>query len=189
PAILTVTSAPVPLSAAQLQNQNVQVGQAASFTTAASFGIAPYHYRWQRSAVAGGAITVDVAGAADSPSYSFTPTDTSLNGFQFACTVADSGGGTAFSGAALLTVTNPAAPPPVINTQPSAQTVTAPASAVFTVNASGSQLSYQWLRSQDRGATWAPAPVSGAYGPSYTTPATTPADDGSLFLCVLTNTV
>jgi formylglycine-generating enzyme required for sulfatase activity len=82
----------------------------------------------------------------------------------------DSGGGT----------------PPTISTQPSNQTVTAGQTATFTVTATGTvPLWCQWQKSTDGGITW--NEVLGATAASYTTPATTLADSGEVFRCVVTN--
>src|SRR2546421_4782411 len=68
-------------------------------------------------------------------------------------------------------------PPPVapsIMTQPAGQTVTVGQTATFMVVATGTApLSYQW---QKNGTA-----ISGATSASYTTPATTSADNGALF--------
>src|SRR5262249_59946236 len=63
---------------------------------------------------------------------------------------------------------------PAITTQPVSQTVTAGATATFSVVASGTApLSYQW---QKNGSN-----ISGATSASYTTPATTGAGSGGTF--------
>src|ERR1700675_799007 len=63
---------------------------------------------------------------------------------------------------------------PTILTQPSAQTVNAGQSAAFTAVANGTApLSYQWHKNGSN--------ISGATAPSYTSPATTTADNGSTF--------
>lgn len=70
--------------------------------------------------------------------------------------------------------------PPVITAHPANQSAADGSTATFTVAASGSGLSYQWqLNGLD---------ISGATADSYTTPTLTPADDGSNFRCVVTNT-
>ena len=75
---------------------------------------------------------------------------------------------------------SPTAAPPSITTQPSNQTVTAGQTATFTVTATGTApLSYQW---QKNGAN-----IAGATSSSYTTPATTASDSGSMFRVVVTN--
>src|SRR2546430_11800661 len=76
-------------------------------------------------------------------------------------------------------------PPPVapsITTQPMNQTVTAGQTATFMVVATGTApLSYQW---QKNGTA-----ISGATSASYTTPATTSADNGALFRVMISNSV
>lgn len=78
-------------------------------------------------------------------------------------------------------------PGPTINTQPSNQTVTAGATATFTVAATasgGGALSYQWQRNS--------VDISGATSASYTTPATTVtggvANNGDAYRCNVTET-
>jgi len=70
---------------------------------------------------------------------------------------------------------------PVITTQPANQAVTVGQPAAFSVAASGTApLSYKW---QKNGAD-----ISGAISASYTTPATTQADDGATFRAIVSNT-
>jgi hypothetical protein len=67
-----------------------------------------------------------------------------------------------------------------ISTQPASQTVAAGQTATFIVAATGAPpLTYQW---QKNGAA-----ISGATSASYTTPATTSADNGAQFVVVVTN--
>ncbi len=69
---------------------------------------------------------------------------------------------------------------PSINAQPESQTVTAGQAATFTVIATGTApLSYQWQKSGTA--------ISGATAASYTTPATTTANNGTKFQVVITN--
>lgn len=71
---------------------------------------------------------------------------------------------------------------PTITSQPSSQTVATGQMATFTVTAAGNPApTYQWQNA----ATG--ANISGATSASYTTPATTPADNGSKFQVVVTN--
>lgn len=85
---------------------------------------------------------------------------------------------TACGGTADVNDVAPTPPPvpsaaPVIVTPPLAQSVTAGVSATFTVSATGDALSYQWQRGD--------AAINAATAASYTTPATTLADNGSSF--------
>jgi O-glycosyl hydrolase len=74
----------------------------------------------------------------------------------------------------------PTATPPTITTQPASKSVTAGATATFTVAASGTApFTYQWTKNG--------AAISGATAASYTTPATTTADSGSVFAVKVTN--
>jgi len=69
---------------------------------------------------------------------------------------------------------------PTILSQPRSQSVMAGQTGTFSVEASGpGPLSYQWMRNG--------APVSGATGASYTTPATVVADDGTTFAVMVAN--
>ncbi len=79
------------------------------------------------------------------------------------------------------TAETPPATPPTISAQPSAVTVTAGATGTFSVTATGDgPVTYQWQRDG--------ANISGATAASYSTAATTVADNGALFRVVVTNT-
>jgi len=66
--------------------------------------------------------------------------------------------------------------------QPANQTVNVGQAATFTVVATGAPpLSYQWQKNQVN--------IAGATSPSYTTPATTSADNGTSFRVIVTNPV
>jgi hypothetical protein len=87
--------------------------------------------------------------------------------------------GSVTSTGATLTV-YPTQAPPTIVTQPLSQTVTVGQTATFSVVANGATpLTYQWEKTG--------VAISGATAPSYTTPPTTSADNGSVFLVVVTN--
>jgi len=87
--------------------------------------------------------------------------------------------GSVTSNNATLTV-NPPPTPPSITTQPADNTVTAGQTAKFTVTATGATpLKHQWMKN------W--VNISGATNASYTTPATTTADNGALFAVVVSN--
>jgi len=169
-ATLTVTAAAVaPSITTEPASQTVTVGQTATFTVVAT-GTAPLSYRWMKNGTA-------VSGATSS-GYTTPATTSADNGAQFTVTVSNTEG-SATSSAATLTV-SAAAVAPSITTQPVSQTVTAGQTATFTVVAAGTPpLSYRWMK---RGTT-----ILGATSSSYTTPATTSADNGSQFTVVVSN--
>ncbi|HEY3270084.1 MAG TPA: immunoglobulin domain-containing protein [Geothrix sp.] len=156
-----------PAISVQPANQTVLEGATASFTVTAA-GTAPLTYQWKKG---GTAIT-----GATSASYTTPATVLADTGSSFTVTVSNAAGSVT-SNAATLTV-NPA--PPTITTQPANVTVTAGATATFTVAATGSgTLSYQWKK----GGT----AITGATSASYTTPATVLADNGASFTVTVTN--
>jgi len=78
------------------------------------------------------------------------------------------------------TVAGPKGAVPSIIAQPANQAVTAGQPATFTVVATGTApLSYQWQKNATA--------ISGATSASYTTPATTSADNGATFVVVVSN--
>src|SRR5216110_1189033 len=151
-------------------SQTVTAGQMATFTVVAT-GTAPLSYQWRKSGTA-------ISGAT-SPTYTTPATTSADNGSQFTVVVSNTAGSVT-SNTATLTV-SAAAVAPSITTQPVSQTVTAGQMATFTVVATGTApLSYQWRKSGTA--------ISGATSPTYTTPATTSADNGAQFTVVVSNT-
>src|SRR5437879_3808275 len=150
-------------------SQTVTTGQTATFTVVAA-GTAPLSYQWRKSGTA-------ISGATAS-TYTTPATTSADNGSHFTVVVSNTAGSVT-SNAATLTV-SAAAAAPSITTQPASQTVTVGQTATFTVVAAGTApLSYQWRK----GGT----AILGAASSSYTTPATTSADNGSQFTVVVSN--
>jgi hypothetical protein len=133
-ATLTVNPALVPPSiTTPPASATVNAPAAASFSVVAS-GSAPISYQWRRNGVN--------IGGATSATYVLTPTADTDNGASFDVVVTN-GAGSVTSAAATLTV-NVA---PSITTAPANVTVSAPATASFSVVASGTApLTYQWRR-------------------------------------------
>ncbi len=148
-------------------DQAVPAGMPAVFS-AQAIGSGAVSYQWKRNGS-------DIAGATQT-SY-FLVTTLADNGARFSVTVSNAFG-SATSNEATLTVGAPAAPQ--ILRQPADQQVQVGATATFSVDAAafGQTLTYQWRRNG--------TPIGGATGSSYTTPATTLADDGTLFSVVVT---
>ena len=147
----------------------VTAGQSATFSVSAS-GTAPISYQWRRN-------TANINGAT-AASYTIPATTTADSGSKFDVVVKNSAGSIT-SSQATLTV-NAATVAPTITTQPLNQSVTAGQTATFSVVVSGTApLSYQWRKKT--------ANINGATASSYTTPATTSADNSAKFDVVVSN--
>jgi hypothetical protein len=155
----------------QPASQTVTAGQTATFSVMAS-GTAPISYQWRKdSASISGAIAA---------SYTTPVTTVADNAAKFDVVVSNRAGSMT-SAPATLTV-NPAPVGPSITTQPANQTVTAGQMATFSVVATGTApISYQWRRNSTN--------ISGATSASYTTPATTSADNTAKFDVMVSNSV
>jgi hypothetical protein len=168
-ATLTVNGPPSITS--QPANQTVTVGQTATFSVTA-VGTAPLSYQWQKN-------QVNIAGAT-SASFTTPATTSADNGTSYRVIVTNPVSSVT-SNAATLTV-NAAGGAPSITTQPANQTVNVGQTATFSVTATGTApLSYQWQKNQ--------ANISGATSASFTTPATTLADNGTSFRVIVSNPV
>ena len=155
-----------PAITTQPLSKTVTAGQTAPFSVTAS-GTAPLTYHWKKNGSA-------IAGAT-AASYTTPATTASDSGSLFTVVVSNSAGSVT-SSAATLTVVSP----PRITTQPQSLTVTAGQTASFSVVATGTApLTFQWRRNG--------VAITGATGASYTTPATTLGDSGSVFDVVLVN--
>jgi YD repeat-containing protein len=99
--------------------------------------------------------------------------------------------GGSYSGMQLLSVSIVNLAPnesPTFGTQPSNQTVTAPATATFSADASGTP-TYQWQVSTNSGSTWANVTTgTGGTTANYTTPITSLAMNGRWYRVVAHNT-
>ncbi len=122
----TITTHPV--------DQIIKVGETASFSVDAT-GTAPFTYQWKKGAAAitgatNATLTISDAQTSDSGSYTVEISNSA---------------GTVTSNPANLTVNAPP-PPPVITTQPTAQSVNVGDSVTLSVVATGSNLTYQWKK-------------------------------------------
>ena len=149
--------------------QSVVAGSVASFSVSAS-GTSPFGYQWKKNGI-------DIPGATSS-TYSIAATALADNNAVFSVVVTNSAG-TVTSSSARLTVA-PAAVAPTITTQPAAQSITAGATATFSVTATGTgTLIYQWKK----GGT----DIPGANSNTYTTPATFIGDNNAVFTVLVSN--
>ena len=175
-ATLTVSAASgvpgAPVIGTQPANQSVVAGKTATFTVTAtgSDGGGPLTYQWQKNGT-------DISGATTS-TYTTQATAIGDSGAKYSVVVIN-GTGFVISNQATLTVTA-AAGAPAITTQPAAQTVTEGQTATFSVTATGTApLTYQWKKDG--------TVIAGATSSTYTTPATSSADNAAVFTVVVSN--
>jgi uncharacterized protein (UPF0548 family) len=167
-ATLTVDAAPSkPAITTQPANVTVTVGQTATFTVAAT-GTEPLTYQWTKNGTNVGT---------SSATYTTAATALTDNGAKIQVTVSNAEG-SAPSSVATLTV-NAATAKPSITTQPANVTVTVGQTATFTVAATGTApLTYQWTKSGMN---------VGTNSATYTTAATTSADNGAQIQVTVSN--
>jgi hypothetical protein len=124
-------------------------------------------YQWRENGA-------DIPGATNS-SYTTPATVVADDGSLFSVVVSNDAGSVTSDNATLRVRT-----PPTITTQPADRTVTAGQTARFSVVATGTPpLRFQWTKNGVN--------ITGATNASYTTPPTTPADNGALFGVTVTN--
>jgi hypothetical protein len=183
-ATLTVTVVIIaPAITVQPADQTVTEPAVATFNITAT-GSAPLTYQWQR--LSGGAFA-NIAGATSATFATAATVRANDNNAQFRVLVTNSAG-TATSNGATLTV-NPAPVSPAFTTQPADITVTAPATASFTVAATGTPApTLQWQTSSDGGGTWSNVSAgTGATTTTYTTEATSTPISGRRYRAIATN--
>jgi VCBS repeat-containing protein len=164
-------SASGPTITSQPANQSVTIGQSATFSVSAT-GTDPLSYQWKKN-------NSNISGAT-AATYTTPSASSSDSGAVFTATITDAVGSVTSAPATLTVTATPLAP--TITSQPANRSVTAGQSATFSVTVSGtSPLSYQWRKNG--------AVISGATGVSYTTPATTSADNGAQFSVIVLNAV
>ena len=179
----TAPGLPVATITAQPTDQTVVSGTTATFTVAASNATG---YQWQISTNSGSSFS-DIS-SATAASYSTGVTALSDSGTQYRVIVSGAGNSVT-SSAVTLSVTS-AANGPAITVQPISKRVTAPASASFSVTATGTSLAYQWQRCMDAlipCVSWGDIP--GETLATYSTGTSDTEMDGDRYRVVVTNNV
>lgn len=177
PAVLTVFPAatmnlapvgPV-LIGGRPQSQTVVAGESATFS-ATAIGTEPISYQWNQNGTS-------ISGAT-SATYTTLPTTSADDGVTFTVTVTNSVNSLTSSPATLTVTSGPVAP--TITGQPQNVTVNQGNTGYFSVSATGTApLSYQWSKNG--------TPITDATDPTYTTVATTAADNNAQFTVTVTN--
>jgi hypothetical protein len=180
PATLTVTSLLPPiLTSTKPSDTTISEGATATFSvvaTAANTG-GTLTYQWQKDS---GATLKKILSGATGSSYAIPyKTSSADNGSIFRCIVTEtvsSASSFATSRDAKLTIKDTL---PRIVTQPANQTVTEGATATFTIAATGSHLTYLWMKNADT--------IKTATAATYTTAATQMTDSNATIKCLITN--
>lgn len=178
---LTVTAAPVAPSITVAPASAVVTAPAGATFNVTATGTA-LAYQWQRS-TDGGASWAGIAGA-NAAGYGTGATTVAMNGEAYRVVVANAIGSVT-SAAATLTV-HPAPAAPTITTQPGSQSVTAGATASFTVAVAGTPTpALQWQRAAQGALGF--TDIAGATATTYDTGATSLSQNGDRYRAVATN--
>ena len=157
-----------PTISAPAENQSVVKGDAATFIVLATGSALTY--QWKKNGT-------DISGATSS-NYTTPATSSADNGAVFSVSVRNGAG--SVSSTATLTVSDVAVAP-TISIQPADQTAITGQTVTFQVNAGGTSINYQWKKNGVN--------ITGATFSSYTTPATSSADNGAAYSVSVSNSV
>ena len=170
--------AATPAITSQPSDVTVTSQSTASFSVAAT-GAPTLKYQWMKQAPGATAFTA-ITGATSS-TYTTGANAAANNGTKYQCVVRNNFGSVT-SAPALLTVNVL----PVITKQPSAVTVNAPLTASFTITATGTPApTYQWMQQLPGESDF--SAISGAKSAKYITAATSIANNGTKYQCIVTN--
>ena len=163
----------------QPKNQEVEEGKTASFTVEASGN--GLSYQWQASNNGGRTWVNSGLGGNKTPTLKVVA-DRGRDRYCFRCVITDERGKSVTSTEVILRVTEGIK----ITSQPKNQEVEEGKTASFTVEASGSGLSYQWQASNNEGKSWVNSGLSGNKTASLTVMADK-GRNGYCFRCVITD--
>ena len=155
--IASLTVNGLPAITNQPASSTICDGSSAGFTVAATG--AGLNYQWQVNSGSGwnNLSNAGIYSGASTNALVLTGATTSANGFQYRCVVSGTCTPSVISNAVSLTVNTP----PVITSQPSAQTICEGLNHTFSIAATGSSLTYQWQ--VNSGSGWANLTNAGVY--------------------------
>ena len=164
---------------AQPINAGGPIGSSVTFTMGATGeGLT---YQWQYSS--NGGETWTNSGMTGAKTNSLTVmVNAGRDGQMYRCVVTDDSGSSVATNAVVLRVGNA----PVIVSQPQSYTGAAGTTAVFAVEATGDDLTYQWQYSGNGGETWINSSTTGAKTASISISALA-YRNGQMYRCVITN--
>ena len=164
---------------AQPMNAGGPIGSTAIFTMGATGeGLT---YQWQYS-IDGGETWTNSGMAGANTNTLQVPVTAARDGQLYHCVVTDDSGSSATTSAVVLRVGNA----PVIVSQPQSCTGAVGTTAVFTVEATGDDLTYQWQYSNNGGETWVNSSATGAKTGSISVAALA-YRNGQMYRCIITN--
>ena len=175
---VTVAQKLIPTVTAQPANQTAASGTKATFTVGASGTGLTYQWQWKGTTSTSQWANTNLSGF-NTENLTVNATST-VNGRQYRCIVTGANGESVTSEAATLTLLE-------ITAQPEAQTAASGAKATFTVEASGSGLTYQWQYSANGGSTWSNTTLSG-YNTATLAVTASSAVNGRQYRCIVTGT-
>jgi hypothetical protein len=190
PATLTVNTTPAIIS--QPTNSTICEGQGTSFSVNASgTGLS---YQWE---VNNGSNWTNITNGGSNPTYSNSNSSTlslsntvyANNSYSYKCKITGTCGPLVTSNSAQLTINTS----PVISNHPSNSSICAGLNTSFSVNATGTNLGYQWQVNQGSGWTNISSSGSNPVYSNYTTntlglSSTVASNNGYLYRCVISGT-
>ena len=170
----------------QPANQTVAAGAEAVFTVEATGTELTYQWQAKSATASGWNSSSGNNGSGKTASLSLTAKNWQ-DGYMFRCKITDDSGNVAYTETATLTIGVPAAAIEITK-QPANQTVPAGTEAVFTVEATGTELTYQWQAKSATASGWNSS--SGNNGSGKTASLSLTAknwQDGYMFRCQITD--
>ena len=170
----------------QPANQTVAAGTEAVFTVEATGTELTYQWQAKSATASGWNSSSGNNGSGKTASLSLTAKNWQ-DGYMFRCQITDGSGNVAYSETATLTIGVPAAAIEITK-QPANQTVAAGAEAVFTVEATGTDLTYQWQAKSATASGWNSSSGNNGSGKTVSLSLTAKNwQDGYMFRCKITD--
>lgn len=187
--VVTMTIYSSPSVSTQPVNQTICEGANTSFAVSANgTGLT---YQWQISTDGGSTwnniLNTSPFSNATTNTLSVTSADSTMDTNLFQCIITGACSPAATSSSAQLTL-NPA---PSVTAEPAGANVCSGNSTSFSMTATGTGMSYQWVVSTDGGSTWNNVPASSPYsGPTSSTLTINPASpgmNGYIYHCIVSS--
>ena len=188
---ITVTAACIsPAITSQPSNHSVTAPAGLSFSIAATGS--DNRYQWQYNDGSGWVNVPDISpySGVTSTTLIIGSTSTWLNGYQYRCCVTSTCTSTTATSSAVTLTVSQACASPVITSQPSNHSVTAPAGVSFSIVATGSNNRYQWQYNKGSGWVNVPdmSPYSGVTSTNLFIGSTSTGLNGYQYRCYVTST-